>query len=74
MTTPNPLPEPVDTILEEIHQTRRMLLEEHGGIAGLAAFLRQQEANAGQVVRAPDSFHGTDRPTPRSRKPRDTKG
>ena len=32
-----------DAILKEIHQTRQKLLDEHGGIAGLAGFLRKQE-------------------------------
>ena len=36
--------EPTDTILEEIHETRRRLLQEHGGVHGLAEFLREQEA------------------------------
>ena len=71
MTTPNPLPEPVDTILEEIHQTRRKLLEEHGGIAGLAAYLRQLEAKIDHVVPAPDSSNGIDRSAFQARKPRD---
>ena len=36
--------DPPDPILEELHATRRRLLKEHGGVAGLAAFLRQEEA------------------------------
>ncbi len=33
-----------DPILDEIHATRRRLLKEHGGISGLAEFLRREEA------------------------------
>lgn len=40
MTT---LPDATDPILAEIHNARRNLLEKHGGISGLAAFLREQE-------------------------------
>lgn len=36
--------DPPDPILEELHATRRRLLKEHGGVSGLAAFLRQEEA------------------------------
>lgn len=36
--------EPQDPVLEELHATRRRLLKEHGGVSGLAAFLRQEEA------------------------------
>ncbi len=36
--------EPPDPILEELHATRRRLFKEHGGVSGLAAFLRQEEA------------------------------
>ncbi len=39
-----------DTILREIHETRRRLLEEHGGIAGLAAYLRDQEAKSNRKI------------------------
>jgi len=33
----------LDPIVEEIHATRFALLKEHGGLAGLVAYLRQQE-------------------------------
>ena len=36
--------DPPDPILKELHATRRRLLKEHGGVSGLAAFLRQEEA------------------------------
>jgi hypothetical protein len=35
---------PPDPILEELHATRRELLKQHGGVAGLVAFLRKEEA------------------------------
>ncbi|MEX2173296.1 MAG: hypothetical protein WD872_02975 [Pirellulaceae bacterium] len=41
---------PPDTILEELHATRRRLLKEHGGVAGLAAFLRQEEAKSNRPI------------------------
>lgn len=37
---------PPDPILQELHAARRRLLKEHGGVAGLAAFLRQEEAKS----------------------------
>ncbi len=33
----------VDPILSEIHRTRQHLLAEHGGLSGLARFLRKQD-------------------------------
>ena len=48
-----PMNNPRDPILDEIHATRRRLLEEHGGISGLAAFLRQEEAKTTRLVVAP---------------------
>lgn len=33
-----------DSIVEEVHKTRERLLEEHGGIEGLIAHLREFEA------------------------------
>ena len=45
--------DPPDPILEELHATRRQLLEEHGGVAGLAAFLREEEAKSTRVITAP---------------------
>jgi hypothetical protein len=33
----------LDIILDELHATRQQLLLEHGGVAGLAAYLRQEE-------------------------------
>jgi hypothetical protein len=38
------IPDLSNPILDEIHETRRELLRKHGGIAGLMAFLRSQEA------------------------------
>lgn len=49
---------PADAVLEEIHETRRKLLNRHGGIAGLATFLREQEANSDRIIPAPDSPPG----------------
>jgi hypothetical protein len=50
-----PTNEPPDTILNELHATRRQLLQQHGGVAGLAAFLRQEEAKRGdQIVKPPN--------------------
>ena len=50
-----PMNNPRDPILDEIHATRRRLLEEHGGVSGLAAFLRQEEAKSTRLVAAPSS-------------------
>jgi hypothetical protein len=63
-----PAIDPPDTILEEIHETRRQLLRKHGGVAGLAAFLRKQEAKASRDVRAPESPAGTTKRVRRRRK------
>lgn len=40
------LNEPPDPIIEELRATRRRLLKEHGGVSGLAAFLRSEEAKS----------------------------
>ena len=48
-----PMPEPSDPILEELHATRRQLLKEHGGISGLAAFLRKEEAKTTRTIAEP---------------------
>ena len=48
-----PTDNPRDPILDELHATRRRLLEEHGGIAGLAAFLRREEAKSARVFVRP---------------------
>ena len=45
-----PMSEPPDPILEELHATRRQLLKEHGGISGLAAFLRKEEAKTTRTI------------------------
>ena len=45
-----PMPEPPDPILEELHATRRQLLKEHGGVSGLAAFLRDEEAKTTRTM------------------------
>ena len=42
--------DPPDPILEELHATRRRLLKEHGGVSGLAAFLRQEEAKSTRPI------------------------
>ena len=54
-----PMPEPPDPILEELHATRRQLLKEHGGISGLAAFLRKEEAKTTRTMAEPS---GVSRP------------
>ena len=64
-----PLAEPADTILEEIHETRRRLLQEHGGIRGLASFLREQEAKANREIRAPGPITEPDQAMRRSGRP-----
>jgi hypothetical protein len=40
------------SIIEELHLTRQRLLKEHGGVAGLANYLRQQEVanSAGKIT------------------------
>ena len=44
---------PPDPILDEIHKTRRELLKEHGSVAGLAAFLREEEAKSQRTIAEP---------------------
>jgi len=46
------MPDPPDPILEELHATRRQLLKDHGGISGLAAFLRKEEAKTTRTIAA----------------------
>jgi len=41
-----------DPIVAEVRAHRRQLVEEHGGIKGLANFLRQQDAKRHQRVRS----------------------
>lgn len=45
--------DPPDPILVELHETRRQLLREHHGLAGLAEFLRQEEERTTRTVAAP---------------------
>ena len=45
--------DPTDPIVEELHATRRRLLAEHGGVAGLAAFLRQEESKSDRRIASP---------------------
>ena len=45
-----PMTDPPDPILEELHATRRQLLKEHGGVSGLAAFLRKEEAKSTRTI------------------------
>lgn len=62
-----PMPDPPDPILEELQATRRQLLKEHGGISGLAAFLRKEEAKTTRSIAEPS---GASRPNkPRNPKP-----
>ena len=56
-----PVNDPRDTILDELHATRQQLLLQHGGVAGLAAFLRQQEADCATSVVEPDPDPRTDK-------------
>lgn len=60
--------EPTDRILDEIHKTRRKLLSDHGGVAGLAAFLRKQEATTDREIRGPEGDNGPNKPIRRCRK------
>jgi len=46
--------DPADPVLEELHATRRRLLAEHGGVAGLASFLRQEEAKSDRRIATPE--------------------
>ena len=48
-----PMTDPPDPILEELHATRRQLLKEHGGVSGLAAFLREEEAKTTRTIADP---------------------
>jgi len=62
--------EPADLILNEIHQTRLALIKQHGGVAGLAAFLRAEEANTDREVAnsaLPNGQNKLPPPIPRSR-------
>ena len=45
--------EPADPILEELHATRRKLLAEHGGVAGLASYLRLEESKSERRIAVP---------------------
>jgi hypothetical protein len=49
-------PEKKLTVLEEIHATRRKLLDEAGGIAGLAKFIRQRESSNSAKLAIPPSL------------------
>ena len=51
-----PRKEPADPILEELHATRRRLLAEHGGVAGLASFLRQEESKSERRIAVPEQI------------------
>jgi hypothetical protein len=44
-----------DLILDKLHATRQQLLLQHGGVAGLAAFLRQEEAKCTTSIVEPGS-------------------
>ena len=48
-----PIPNPPDPVLESLHETRRQLLQQHGGIAGLAAYLREREQQSDREIKAP---------------------
>ena len=48
-----PPPNPPDSVLESLHHTRRQLLEQHGGIAGLAAYLREREKHSDRKIKTP---------------------
>jgi hypothetical protein len=54
MTTPM-IKSPPDPVLEEIHATRRRLLADHGGLAGLFAFLKAEEAKSQRPIATPRS-------------------
>lgn len=45
---PRPAEEENDPIVAEVRAHRRQLVEEHGGIEGLAKFLREQDAKRHQ--------------------------
>jgi len=59
--------EPRNKILDEIHAIREKLINDHGGIAGLAAFLRQREANTDREIRVPSSENQLSLSTSRNR-------
>lgn len=40
-------------MIEQLRAARRQLLQRHGGIAGLASFLRQEETKPGERVVEP---------------------
>lgn len=48
-----PIDNPPNPVLDSLHQTRRQLLEQHGGIAGLATFLREREKQSDREIKAP---------------------
>ncbi len=56
-----------DLILDEIHATRRKLLQEHGGIAGLFAFLRKEEAKSQLMAAEPEDAKAQHSVPPRQR-------
>lgn len=53
-----PTIDPPDTVLDEIHETRRRLLQQHGGVSGLAAFLRERESKTDREIRTPEAPPG----------------
>jgi hypothetical protein len=55
--------DPADPVLEELHATRRRLLAEHGGVAGLASFLRQEEAKSERRIAVADKLEKKSPPT-----------
>lgn len=65
-----PTIDPPDIILDEIHDARRRLLEQHGGVSGLAAFLREQEAKTDRKLRPPEPLLGPNQAMRRGRKRR----
>lgn len=69
-----PTIEPPDAILDEIHDTRRHLVKQHGGVSGLAAFLREQEAKTDRKLRTPEPPPGPDKAMHRSRNRRAADG
>jgi len=40
-------------ILDDLHKNRQRLISQHGGIAGLAVYLRKQEATTDRKVFSP---------------------
>ena len=48
---PRPAEEDNDPIVAEVHAARQKLLEQYGGIEGLAKFLREQDAKRHQRER-----------------------